>query len=491
MDIILKIGFAGWLILILQFLAFSSILKLGTSIERSSRPLRATLSRCLRESRDFISDQSNDLRLARDCATRYRLAATRIEDVDAYAISSSEVSRASAGKLFGIHWSYQKVDELLHGGSGFLVTLGLIGTFFGLMGNMVQLSELVLASEDGSQQATLMQGLAEVFPSMAAAFTTSLVGVLLSSVLWIVGTSNGMLGLKDEIADLLCGYLEQVVQADCRRYSLVGESMERMEKYLTDYLSQFSEKIGNTIELAFMKNIASLVNALTYQVDQIASFVSQIKNVSQKLSDAGQLYLRASEILDKSDFAERFGASCKVFLQSAEEISKSSDLLLAASSDNASSSKELAEVISLSYAVNQSLGSSLVDAKENSIQVLSMGIKSIDKLKEATAAVEGIQKRGMTWLSMRAKTDQQLMEINSQLNNVISNIAEVATQVATTKVSDYEQVKSSIASLQHLVAQLTESAKQQEDSIQSVIEGLKQMQSVSSRIAAIENQTGL
>lgn len=482
MDIILKIGAPGWLVLAFQFAVFIVILWLGVDVEKSSRPLRALLSRCLRESRDLITDERPELRLARDSATRYRIAASRIEDVDAYAIANSEISRATATRLGNTQWSYTKVDELLHGGSGFLVTLGLIGTFFGLMANMVQLSELVLASEDGAQQASLMRGLAEVFPSMAAAFTTSLVGVLLSSILWIIGTTNGMLSLKDELTELISGYLEQVVQSDCRRYSLVGESMERMERYLTDYLSQFSEKIGSTIELAFMKNITSLVTALKCQVDQITSLVSQVKNGSEKLSGAGELYLKASEILSESDFAERFGKSCQEFLQSADEIAKSSELLLAASTDNAASGKELAVSISVSNAIAQTLGTSLVDAKESTVQVLSMGVKSIEKLKEATTAIEGIQKRGMTWLSMRAKTDQQLMDINSQLNNVLADISNITSQVASTRASDYEEVKRSIVTVEAAISRLSSIMSQQETATISIMEGLEQMKAVATRI---------
>jgi hypothetical protein len=489
MDIIYKIGIPGWTILAIQFLFFAVVIKLGLTVEKSSRSLRSLLSRCLRESRDLVQDGNHDVTLARDCATRYRLAASRIEDVDAYAIANSEISRSTATQLLKRSLSFAKIDELLHGGSGFLVTLGLIGTFFGLMANMVQLSELVMVSDGGgAQQDTLMQGLAAVFPSMAAAFTTSLVGVLLSSILWIIGTANGMLGLKDEIAELLAGYLEQVVQADCRRYSLVGESMERMEKYLTDYLSTFSKRVGDAIELAIMKNITSLISSLNDQVDQVASFVTQVKDGSAKMSEAGDLYFRASKILNESDFAEKFGESCESYLQGSEEFRESSQLLLQASNDAASSCRKLAESVSDSIAVTESLGTTLTEAKENTVQVLSLGIKSIENMKEATSAMESIQKRGMTWLSMRAKTDQQLIEINSQLNDVIKNIASVAMQVANTRVSDISEIQQNISSINQIVFDLSTVARQQEQATKSIIQGLQEMTSVADRVAALEQQ---
>lgn len=483
MDILLKIGAPGWIIIISQLAVFGLILRLGLDVDKSTRALRLVLSRCLRESRDLITDNDSEMNLARNCATRYRLAAARIEGVDAYAIANSEMSRATASRLFKRSWSYLKIDELLHGGSGFLVTLGLIGTFFGLMANMVQLSELVLAS----QQASLMQGLAAVFPSMAAAFATSLVGVLLSSILWIVGTANGMLSLKDELVELLSGYLEQVVQADCRRYSLVGESMERMEKYLTEYLSRFSDIVGISIERAIMKNISNLVSALNYQVDQVTSLVSRIKEDSAKMSDASAVYFKASKLLSESDFAERFGESCSLFLKISDEFSRSSVLLAEASTDAATSCKQLSESITVSSEVTESLGSSLVDAKNNTAKVLSLGVDSIEKLREATGAIEGIQKRGMTWLSMRAKTDQQLMEINSQLNDVISNIANVAVQVANTRASDIEEIRRNVNTVNDIANRLSTAVTRQDDATKEVVKGLEQMKSLVAKIATLES----
>jgi methyl-accepting chemotaxis protein len=297
-----------------------------------------------------------------------------------------------------------------------------------------------------------------------------------------------MLGLKDEITELLTGYLEQVVQADCRRYSLVSESMERMERYLTDYLSHFSKRVGDSIELAIMRNISSLVTALNCQVDQITSLVTQVTDGSVKMSEAGELYFRASKIFSESDFAEKFGLSCESFIQGSEAFGESSQLLLQASSDTAASCKKLAESVSGSAEVTQLLGTSLSEAKENTVQVLSLGIKSVESLREATSAVESIQKRGMTWLSMRAKTDQQLTEVNSQLNDVIANIASVASQVANTRAIDIAEIRQSISAINQIASNLSTVAKQQEQVTNSVLQGLQQMTAVADRVAALERR---
>jgi ABC-type transporter Mla subunit MlaD len=88
----------------------------------------------------------------------------------------------------------------------------------------------------------------------------------------------------------------------------------------------------------------------------------------------------------------------------------------------------------------------------------------------------------MTWLSMRAKTDQQLMEINSQLNEALANVADIAAQVAQTRLQDVNDISSGLASLGRGIAELRLTVQQQGEVLESVIEGLNQMQSVTSRL---------
>lgn len=482
MGVLLEIGIAGWLILCIQLSVFCLLLTLGLRVTKSSRALLSCLSRCLRESRDLVTEADSGLNIARACATRYRHAAERIENIDAYAICSSEVSRASAISFAGHRWSYSKIDDLLHGGPGFLVTLGLIGTFVGLMGNMIQLSELVLASETTAQQSSLLSGLAAVFPSMAAAFSTSLLGVSLSCILWLVGTATGMLSLKQELTEHLAGYLEQVVQADCRRYSLIGESMERMEKYLTEYLSTFSSKVSASIEHAIQANIRNLVSSLSSQVLETKALVTQVRQGSERLADAGITFFNASRVLNETDFAEKFGISCETFLQCTDAVSASSKLLIEASTTNSVSSQALTGSISAAIDIIDKLSTSLISTDMRASELISLTIQSNEKLVDATTSVESIQKRGMTWLSMRAKTDQQLMEINSELNKAVSSITNVAEQVASTRLSDVNEISNGIASLNQTVNELSQTVQRQTLAVQSVVEGLRQMQATTNRL---------
>ena len=112
-----------------------------------------------------------------------------------------------AFKFGFIRWTFVQIDDLIQGGPGFLITLGLIGTFFGLIQNLGGLSTLFEATDGISQQ--IYSTVFTNFPCNGAAFTTSLFGVLLSSIVWILGIFFGITRLRLELELLLCGYLSK------------------------------------------------------------------------------------------------------------------------------------------------------------------------------------------------------------------------------------------------------------------------------------------
>jgi hypothetical protein len=455
---IFQIGPFGCLILGLQLAVFFLLLGLGMNLSSGSQTLRAALSKCLRESKDLITEKDPGVSIARSCATRYRIAAARVERVDAYSISSSEVSRATASVFVGRRWSYSQVDDLLHGGPGFLVTLGLIGTFVGLIGNMTQLSQLVLASEGAPEQTSLLQGLAALFPSMAAAFTTSLMGVSLSSILWLVGASNGMLSIKHELTELLSGYLEQVVQADCRRYSLVGESMERMEQYLSNYLSEFSAKVSAAIEAAIRDRIGQLVASLSGLVSETRDLIHQIREDSARLHDASAIFYRASKVLSETDFADQFGIACSSYLEHVNALAKASENVLAVSIKSKRSSEQLSSVVLQTDKALLSLSESLANSNASTGRLADLAIVSNNNLVTATSSIENVQKRGMTWLSMRAKTDKTLLELTQDMKQVIATTNTIAQEIHKSgqqEAAILRQQLSAIASRMNLLVDIT------------------------------------
>ena len=475
MSLLNNISDIGKGILITQLIFFSFVVSLGLYQVTATKRLRKSLAESLRLSRDTLGDGSGKAMLAVSCRTRYRNAAERIESVDALSIASSELARFPLIKLGKLRCTIYQSDELLNGSAGFLVTLGLVGTFAGLIQNLSGLSGLLLSGEGISDQTNLIQGFAMIFPAMGAAFITSLAGILLSSSLWLIGTFNGMAGLKDELIDLLCGYLEQVVQADCRCYSLVGESIERMQNYLDDYLSKFSTTVGIQIEQSIDQSIKRLVNALEAQIDETKLFVKAISGGCGELEKAGHVFSKATAQLERSDFASDFSEACTSFIDHTKLLAQSTENMRDASSNLSQQGVELSKQIEISCNVYEKL-CGVLDESLNAVETSQhSAILTGDSLNNAVEAMEGMNKRGMTWLSMRAKTDSKLVELTEQLQVIVTTFSSVSAKISSTTYRDLEAMRKDMSELKNISSTLLEETRQNDSEMQIIKAGLNQM----------------
>ena len=482
MDLLSNVSEIGQGILITQTIFFTFVLSLGLYQVAATRRLRKSLAESLRLSKDTLGDGSGIAMLAVSCRTRYRNASERIESVDAHSIASSELARFAIVRLGALKWTICQSDELLNGSSGFLVTLGLVGTFAGLIQNLSGLSGLLLTGEGISNQTTLIEGFASIFPVMGAAFITSLTGILLGGSLWLVGACNGMTGLKEELTDLLCGYLEQVVQADCRCYSLIGESVERMQNYLDDYLCKFSTTVGRHIEHSIDQSIKNLVSALTLQVQETTLFVRAISGGCNDLQKAGQVFSKATAQLERSDFASEFSEACSNFIDHTKLLAQSTENMKNTSGNLSQQGVELAKQIAISCDVNNKL-SRVFEESLNALETSQQSaISTGESLNSAVEAMEGINKRGMTWLSMRAKTDSKLVELIEQLQEIVTTFSSVSEKISSTTYRDLEGLHQDMTELKKISSTLLEETRQNESEMKSIKAGLNQMINAPTRL---------
>jgi hypothetical protein len=487
--IISNISQTGIVILLIQFLVFVLILAHQTA---KTRRLRLKLHESLGMSYDTIEGNEGVFELATKCKKRYRVAAERIESVDTEAIVNSEIARFPVLKIGKARWTFLQIDELLHGGPGFLVTLGLIGTFAGLIQNMGNLSGLLLTGEGVTEQSSLIQGFASIFPSMGAAFSTSLTGVFLSSCIWLSGVFFGLTRTKSELEQLLCGYLEQVVQADCRCYSLVGESMERMEDYLTDYLSKFSKIVGDEIESSINRSIEKLVNNLSSQVRHTADFVEQVSSGSRLLLNAGRAFGDATEKLEQSSFARDFSESCSLFIDHTNKLKEASNFVHLSSSALSETIQDLIAVIQENKNIQSELGANFNNAitaiESSNVNLQQTSSISSQSLESAVIAIQGLQKRGMTWLSMRAKTDSKLTEVNKQLQDALIQYSLATKKISESADNTFSEHSKQLADLSRALEALTETTQQQAIFSDEVRTGLTRIASIEQQLESLDPQ---
>jgi hypothetical protein len=295
-------------------------------VNRNLSPVLSLLSRSLRLSEDLFGDERNFVTSAR---TRYRRAAERIEDVDAHAIASGELSSYEAFRIWKWRISMGALSEIMGSAPGVFITIGLLGTFLGLALNLNELSNILSVGSDSSTTSPgdLVDRLGGILAPMSTAFVSSLGGVFFSLLFWITGLVMGANRVATDSESLLVAYLEQIVQADCNRFSLMRASVERMELCLAEFMSRFSERVGQAIDEAMSQKVEAVFNAIKVGSDSLATYSETMHQGVESLSESGKVFYQASKYFRDSSFPVELGRSLSAFIVSADSLSESASQL--------------------------------------------------------------------------------------------------------------------------------------------------------------------
>lgn len=442
---ILKVGPAGFVVIACQLILFYALIRCKLEVNKKTRPLLRTLSQSLAEFTDRFGDEDSIVTRAR---TRYRRALQEIEKVDTQLITSSMLSYTEAARVFGIKLSFTEFDQFVRSGPSTLITLGLLGTFIGLTGNLSELSQ-ILDSAKLSPAESLLKASAILSP-MATAFISSLVAVSLSLVVWAFGTIKGINTLVADLNELMGAYLDQVVQANSKRYSLMRESLERMEVYLTNFLATFTERVGSSIDRALRDKVAEVFDSLTTSANAQAKYVSFLEDGGNSLQQAGSAFERASAVFSRSSFASDFSDATKQFLLSTTDAAEKSsqladsasqlDLLLTSLRESCLQGTRYFMEMGNAAKTQSEVACSAVDIANNTLQALEDATK---QLREARLAV-GRDARANEALA--ASVTDGMASVQSGMERVTVTLDNAATR------SD-EQTASIIQNMTSIVSQ--------------------------------------
>ncbi len=311
--------------LVIQAAFFAILIYCTLKARRYLAPILGSLSRSLRVSEDLFGDERNFVTSAR---TRYRRAAERIQDVDAHAIASGELGSFELLKLGKWRMNIGALAELMGSAPAVFITLGLLGTFVGLALNLSELSSILDSGDSSSASpGDLVQRLSGVLAPMSTAFISSLGGVFFSLLFWLASLILGSNRLLDETEALLTAYLEQIVQADCNRFSLMSASLERMELCLAEFMSKFGERVGAAIDSAMSSKISEVFDSIKKGADALDIYSKAFNLGIKDLSSSGEAFSKAAQVFTESDFASKFGSATISFRESLSESTRTANSL--------------------------------------------------------------------------------------------------------------------------------------------------------------------
>lgn len=255
-----------------------------------------------------------------------------------------------------------------------------------------------------------------------------------------------------------------------------------MQNYLDDYLSKFSMTVGIQIKESIDQSIKRLVNVLAAQIDETKLFVKAISGGCGELEKAGHVFSKATAQLERSDFASEFSEACARFIDHTKLLAQSTENMKDASGNLSQQGVELAKQITISCDVSEKLSGvldeSLYALKTSQQSAISTG----ESLNNAVEAMEGINKRGMTWLSMRAKTDSKLVELTEQLQEIVTTFSSVSEKISSATYRDLKALQADMSELKKISATFLEETRKNDSEMQIIKAGLNQMISAPTRL---------
>lgn len=432
----MQVSQQAWTFLGIETLLFLMLLYSLFRANRKLRPIMKSLSRSLRLSEDQFGDETNFVTSAR---TRYRRAAEQIEEVDAYSIASGELSGVELLHIGKWRVNIGGLSELMGSAPGVFITVGLLGTFVGLAANLQVLSELL--NTEGGAPGEIVGKLGNVLGPMSTAFLSSLGGVFYSLLFWLIGLVVGCNRLLDETESLLTAYLEQVVQADCNRFSLMRASVERMELILSKFMSRFSEDVGKAIDKAMSKKIQEVFNSIERGSKAMELYAKTFDSGVKDLNTSGSRFLNASEVFAGSDFAEKFGQSTTKFDESIGSATTQFRYL----SDNLASAKS-----SLSNSANHFKDTyTLLEGTKDQIHNLAQSVSAEIKIQEES-------NKGIT------EATKQLREARLAVgreNRTYNELASALTQKLETETPQRKKLEETIVKLIDVMDEIKNESK--------------------------------
>jgi hypothetical protein len=254
---------------------------------------------------------------------RYIALNEHVDNIDAAEFSSGEIERLSI-RILGRDVTAASAHSWIIQAPGILISLGLLGTFWGLTVGLGQISG---ALAPGATPEQTMNVLSAIVAPMGTAFETSLIGLLLSLIVLITSQLSGSRTCLERCESLLSSWLETVLPL-----TLGDELMTPLKKSidgLNDTAKRLPDDISWSVEramqAAFAEKLSQMFNLSTTIAGEAQHATRQLAAVASNLNETSQDFVTAAQAFQQSKFPEALRESVAGLLETKERIAVSSD----------------------------------------------------------------------------------------------------------------------------------------------------------------------
>ena len=256
---------------------------------------------------------------------RYISLLSHVDNIDTAEFSAGEIERLSL-RILDREVTAASAHSWIHQAPGILISLGLLGTFWGLTVGLSQISD---ALAPGATPEQTMAALSAIVAPMGTAFQTSLIGLLLSLIVLITSQISGARTCLERCESLLSSWLETVLPQE------LGDKLMTPLKKSIDGLNETTEHLPDAVAMsikkamkeAFAERLEKMFDLSTTIGVEAQQATRQLSAVASNLNESSQDFVMAAQAFQQSKFPEALRESVSGLLESKERMTASSDIL--------------------------------------------------------------------------------------------------------------------------------------------------------------------
>ncbi|MDI9405551.1 MAG: hypothetical protein QM522_02490 [Chitinophagaceae bacterium] len=258
---------------------------------------------------------------------RYFALLSHVDNIDTAEFSAGEIERLSL-RIFGREVTAASAHSWIHQAPGILISLGLLGTFWGLT---VGLSQISGALAPGATPEQTITALSAIVAPMGTAFQTSLIGLLLSLIVLITSQLSGARTCLERCESLLSSWLETVLPQELgdKLLTPLKKSIDGLNKATQELPSAVSASVEKAMKEAFAEKLAKMFEISSAIAVESQRATRQLSAVASNLNESGQDFVMAARAFQQSKFPEALRESVSGLLETKERIMASSESLSA------------------------------------------------------------------------------------------------------------------------------------------------------------------
>jgi hypothetical protein len=296
-------------------------LRLSAVLNRRIRPLSEKLV-VLHRSPSAGANHDGEIEEFRD---RYQDLMQRADDVDTAEFSAGLIETLELSFL-GRSITVASAQSWVKQAPSLLISLGLLGTFAGLTMGLNQIGGVLTKELDPS---AAMSALSALMNPMAAAFETSLLGLLLSLVVLIWTQLTGTRTCLERCEALLSSWFETVLplQMGEKLMTPLRKSLDNLNQSAKSLPTSVESAVRDAMQSAFRDKLKDLFDVQVNLASEATVAVHSLSAFASTLNESGQDFVKAAEAFRQSDFASTLDLSVKNLVETREQLTNSTEAL--------------------------------------------------------------------------------------------------------------------------------------------------------------------